>query len=496
MTTTRHPTDQHAAGSTTRAGIALAVIVTCQLMVVLDNTVVNIAIAQIRSDLDFSPAGLSWVINAYTLTFGGLMLLGGRAGDIFGRRRMLIAGLAVFSVASLVGGLAISPAMLVAARAVQGAGAAMAAPSTLALIAATFEEGRPRNKALAIFSGVSAGAGSLGLILGGVLTSGASWRWVLFINVPIGLAVMVLAPRFVPEPPRREGRLDLTGGLLSTAGLASLIYGFILIGEGAASAAAVAGLFAAAVVLLAVFFVVEARSSSPLMPLHLVLHRTRGLVYLVMLSVSAVVFGMFFFISQYAQNDLHYSALRTGLAFLPLTIAIFGFSRIMPPGPGQDRAAPAAADRDGPHRHQPGLAVADLARRRLRGRAARALPAVRDRGRAVLRADERHHLAGGRSRRHRLSLRDVPGDAADRRGGGPRGAGEHRHERRAVRRAGRRRGVRRPGFRPGRGGHGWGTWGFSGTWGSSGFSGFRPGQAFLRSEFTIGSLICKCFVNG
>jgi EmrB/QacA subfamily drug resistance transporter len=330
MTTTRHPTDQHAAGSTTRAGIALAVIVTCQLMVVLDNTVVNIAIAQIRSDLDFSPAGLSWVINAYTLTFGGLMLLGGRAGDIFGRRRMLIAGLAVFSVASLVGGLAISPAMLVAARAVQGAGAAMAAPSTLALIAATFEEGRPRNKALAIFSGVSAGAGSLGLILGGVLTSGASWRWVLFINVPIGLAVMVLAPRFVPEPPRREGRLDLTGGLLSTAGLASLIYGFILIGEGAASAAAVAGLFAAAVVLLAVFFVVEARSSSPLMPLHLVLHRTRGLVYLVMLSVSAVVFGMFFFISQYAQNDLHYSALRTGLAFLPLTIAIFGFSRIMP----------------------------------------------------------------------------------------------------------------------------------------------------------------------
>jgi EmrB/QacA subfamily drug resistance transporter len=320
---------RHVPQSSVRAGIALAVIVACQLIVVLDSTVVNIALTKIHSSLQFSTVGLSWVINAYTLTFGGLMLLGGRAGDIFGRRRMLVGGLAVFSVASLVGGLSTSSGMLVIARAIQGVGAAMAAPSTLALIAATFKEGLARNKALAIFAGVSAGAGSLGLILGGVLTSGVSWRWVLFINVPIGLAVVVLAPRFVTEPPRRAGRLDLRGALLSTVGLASLIYGFIRIGGGGSSVGEIAGLFLAAVVLLGLFIVVEVRSSTPLLPLPLILDRRRGLIYLVLLCISAAVFGMFYFVSQYAQEGLHYSALTTGLAFLPLTITIFGLSRIM-----------------------------------------------------------------------------------------------------------------------------------------------------------------------
>jgi EmrB/QacA subfamily drug resistance transporter len=324
-----HAPLRRAPQSNLRAGVALAVIVACQLIVVLDSTVVNIALTQIHSSLHFSTAGLSWVINAYTLTFGGLMLLGGRAGDIFGRRRMLTIGLAVFSVASLVGGLSTSAAMLVIARAIQGVGAAMAAPSTLALIAATFKEGLARNKALAVFAGVSAGAGSLGLILGGVLTSGVSWRWVLFINVPIGLAVVVLAPRFVVEPPRRSGRLDLPGALVSTAGLAALIYGFIRIGAGGSSVAEIAGLFLAAVVLLGLFIAVEVRSSTPLLPLTLILDRRRGLIYLVLLCISAAVFGMFYFVSQYAQEGLHYSALTTGLAFLPLTITIFGLSRIM-----------------------------------------------------------------------------------------------------------------------------------------------------------------------
>jgi EmrB/QacA subfamily drug resistance transporter len=326
---TAQPPARQASQSSLRAGIALAVIVACQLIVVLDSTVVNIALTKIHSSLHFSTSDLSWVINAYTLTFGGLMLLGGRAGDIFGRRRMLIAGLAVFSVASLVGGLSTSSGMLVIARAVQGVGAAMAAPSTLALIAVTFKEGLARNKALAIFAGVSAGAGSLGLILGGVLTSGVSWRWVLFINVPIGLAVVVLAPRFVTEPPRRTGRLDLPGALLSTAGLASLIYGFILIGGGGSSIGEITGLFLAAVVLLGLFIAVEVRSSTPLLPLALILDRNRGPIYLVLLCISAAVFGMFYFVSQYAQEGLHYSALTTGLAFLPLTITIFGLSRIM-----------------------------------------------------------------------------------------------------------------------------------------------------------------------
>ncbi|HEY1570426.1 MAG TPA: MFS transporter [Pseudonocardiaceae bacterium] len=329
MSATVHEPGRDATTSTRRTGIALAVIVTCQLMVVLDSTVVNIAISQIHASLHFSTAGLSWVIDAYSLTFGGLLLLGGRAGDTFGRRRMLIVGLVVFTVASLAGGLATSSAMLVIARAAQGVGAAMAAPSTLALIAATFAEGRARNKALAIFSAVSAGAGSLGLILGGSLTE-LSWRWVLFINVPIGLAIIVSAPRYITELPRRNGRLDLPGALLSTVGLASLIYGFIRIGQGGAGIGLVTGLFVAAAVLLGAFLVVEARSRSPLMPLHLIADRTRGLIYLVMLAISGAVFGMFFFISQYAQNSLHYSALRTGLAFLPLTVAVFALSRVMP----------------------------------------------------------------------------------------------------------------------------------------------------------------------
>jgi MFS family permease len=280
---------QNVPQSSARAGIALALIVACQLIVVLDSTVVNIALTQIHSSLHFSTAGLSWVINAYTLTFGGLMLLGGRAGDIFGRRRMLVAGLAVFSVASLVGGLSTSAGMLVIARAVQGVGAAMAAPSTLALIAATFKEGLARNKALAIFAGVSAGAGSLGLILGGVLTSGVSWRWVLFINVPIGLAVVVLAPRFVTEPPRRTGRLDLPGALLSTAGLACLIYGFIRIGAGGSGIDEIAGLFIAAVLLLGLFVAVEVRSSTPLLPLPLILDRRRALIFGLSRVMSRVI---------------------------------------------------------------------------------------------------------------------------------------------------------------------------------------------------------------
>ena len=330
MNTTDQASGTPAERGNLRAGVAIAIIVTCQLMVVLDATVVNIALPQIRVALHFSHAGLSWVIDAYTLTFGGLMLLGGRAGDIFGRRRMMVLGLIVFSAASLVGGFSVSAAMLVASRAVQGVGAAMAAPSTLALIAATFGEGQARNRALSIFSGVSAGAGSLGLILGGLLVSGASWRWVLFINVPIGVAAVLLAPRFVPEPPRHEGRLDLPGGLLSTAGLALLIYCFIWIAGGGSNAGVMAGLFVGAAALLTLFVVVEVRRATPLVPLGLVLDRTRGLVYLALLCISAAVFAMLFFISQFMQNAMHYSALRTGLAFLPLTTAVFIFSRVMP----------------------------------------------------------------------------------------------------------------------------------------------------------------------
>src|ERR1700735_1317945 len=200
-------------------------------MVVLDATVVNIALVPIQRSRHFPSAGLSWVIDAYSLAFGGLLLLGGRAGDVFGRRRMLMIGLTIFTAASFFGGIATTATWLLVTRAIQGVGAAMAAPSTLSLISATFEEGAARNRALGIFIAVSAGGGSLGLVLGGALTSWASWRWVLFINVPIGIAIILLATRFVPEPPRNGGRLELAGAALVTGGLGTLIYGFIRLAE-------------------------------------------------------------------------------------------------------------------------------------------------------------------------------------------------------------------------------------------------------------------------
>ena len=307
----------------------MAVIVTCQLMFVLDATVVNIALVPIQHSLHFSPAGLSWVIDAYSLAFGGLLLLGGRAGDVFGRRRMLMIGLVVFTAASLLGGLATTATWLLVTRAVQGIGAALAAPSTLSLISATFEEGPARNKALGIFTAVSAGGGSLGLVLGGALTSWVSWRWVLFINVPIGIAIIALAPRFVPEPPRNGGRLDITGAALVTGGLAGVIYAFIRLAEGGGTSVAT-GSFVAGALLLTAFVLVERQRAEPLMPIRLLTDRLRGPAYLSILLVPAVMFGVFFFVSQYLENDLHFSAIQSGLGFLPMTGLIFASSRITP----------------------------------------------------------------------------------------------------------------------------------------------------------------------
>ncbi len=309
--------------------IALAIIVTCQLMVVLDATVVNIALVPIQQSLHFSPAGLSWVIDAYSLAFGGLLLLGGRMGDVYGRRKMLVIGLTVFTGASLLAGLSTSATMLLLTRGVQGVGAALAAPSTLSLISATFEEGPARNKALGIFTAVSAGGGSLGLILGGALTSWVSWRWVMFINVPIGIAIIALAPRFVPEPPRNGGTLDVTGAALVTGGLASLIYGFIRIAEHSGPSVTLAS-FLLSLVLLISFVRVERRRKQPLLPMHIVTDRLRGPAYFAMLLVPAVMYGVFFFVSQYLEGALHFSAIKAGLAFLPLTGLIFTSSRITP----------------------------------------------------------------------------------------------------------------------------------------------------------------------
>ncbi|MFF0749696.1 MFS transporter [Streptomyces sp. NPDC004267] len=305
-----------------RPGIALAVIAACQLMVILDATIVNIALPHIQDALSFSTTGLSWVLSAYTLTFGGLLLLGGRAGDILGRRRVFLTGVLVFTLASLLGGLAQESWQLLAARAVQGAGGAIASPTALALITTTFPEGPRRNRAFGVFAAVSASGGAIGLLAGGLLTGWLDWRWVLFVNVPIGLAIAFLTPRFLDESARHPGRFDLAGALTSTVGMSALVYGFIRASEKSWTDAAAVGAFVAAVVLLAAFAAVESRAREPITPLRMFADRNRWGTYVFMLSLAAAMLGMFFFMVLFAQNVLGFSPMAAGLAFLPATAAI------------------------------------------------------------------------------------------------------------------------------------------------------------------------------
>jgi EmrB/QacA subfamily drug resistance transporter len=311
-------------------GVSLAVIVACQLMVVLDATVVFVALPKIQHSLHFSSTGLSWVSNIYSLAFGGLLLLGGRAGDILGRRRVFVTGIAIFTLASLVGGFAGSAAWLLTARAIQGAGAALAAPSALALIATNFAEGTERNRALSIFSAASSTGASIGLILGGVLTDWVSWRWVLFVNVPVGAVVLLLAPRVLTETERHRGRLDVAGAITSVTGMGALVYGFIRAADAGWGDTVTMAAFVAGVLLLAAFLAVEARAEQPVVPLRLFADGARAGAYLNMLLLAAAMFGMFFFLVQFLQNFLGFSPLKAGLAFLPMTGLMFGIARVAP----------------------------------------------------------------------------------------------------------------------------------------------------------------------
>jgi EmrB/QacA subfamily drug resistance transporter len=317
-------------GGADRRGIALALVLCAQLMIILDMTVVNIALPHIASGLGFSESGLSWVLNAYTLTFGGLLLLGGRAGDILGRRRVFIAGISLFTAASLAGGLAASAAWLLAARAAQGVGGALASPAVLALIAASFTEGRERTRALSIYTGVAMGGGSLGLVLGGLITQWASWRWVLFINVPIGIAVVACAPLLLPESERQPGRFDVAGALTSTVGMTALVYGFIRAGSSGWHDRQALVAFLAAVILLTAFVTNESRARQPITPLRLFADRGRTGSYIARLLIVAGMFGMFFFLTLFVQKILGFSPLRAGVSFLPMTVALFGVSRLSP----------------------------------------------------------------------------------------------------------------------------------------------------------------------
>ena len=326
--TSSEPTEETAAGL--HLGWALVLISVAQLMVVLDGTIVNIALPYIQSDLDIAQSNLTWVVTGYALAFGSLLLLGGRLGDLYGRRKIFMIGLAVFAVASGLGGLAQNTEMLLAARGLQGLGAALASPAALALIATTFPAGPARNRAFAIYAAMSGVGAAVGLLLGGWLTGLNAvggfdidgWRLTLLINLPIGLAAAFLAPRYLRESEVRDHALDLPGAVLGTLGLLGLVYGFSRAGsDGWTDQWTLASLIAGAVV-LTVFVFVESRTEDPLLPFRVFMHRTRAASYAAMFLAPAAMFSMFFFLSQYIQNVMGYSPIKTGVAFLPFCVAL------------------------------------------------------------------------------------------------------------------------------------------------------------------------------
>ncbi len=324
-------------GSTTEAsastpvahlGWALVLISVAQLMVVLDGTIVNIALPYIQADLGFSQGNLPWVVTGYALAFGGLLLLGGRLGDLYGRRRVFAIGLTIFGVASLLGGLATSPALLLSARGLQGLGAALASPAALALITTTFPAGPQRNRAFAVYAAMSGAGAAVGLILGGWLTGLSldvlgvtvdGWRLTLLINTPIGLTAAALAPRILAESERHTGQLDVPGAITGTTGLLGLVYGL--------SRAATDGwgdtwtlvTLLGGIAVLVLFGVIESRTERPLLPFRVFLHRTRAASFVAMMLLPAAMFAMFFYLSQYIQNVMGYTPLNAGFAFLPFS---------------------------------------------------------------------------------------------------------------------------------------------------------------------------------
>src|SRR3954463_13119870 len=309
----------------------LAVVAVAQFMVILDATIVNVALPTIKVDVGFSEQSLSWVLNAYTLMFGGFLLLGGRLADRLGRRRLFVAGIAVFSGASLLCGVSQSEGMLLVARGLQGLGGAMVSPAALSIILTTFAEGSGRNRALAVWGAIAGVGGAIGLLLGGVIVEVLTWRWVFFINVPIGAVVLALTPRIVPESRSEaasEGGYDAGGAVAITLGTIALVFTLIKADSwGWTSGRALVGLAVAAVLIVA-FVAIERRHRDPLVPLRIFSNRSLAASDATMLVVAAALFGMFFFCTLYLQQVLGYSALRTGLAYLPFSVTLIGASAL------------------------------------------------------------------------------------------------------------------------------------------------------------------------
>ena len=307
-----------------RRWLALGLLCMAQFVVVLDASIVNVALPSIGEALEFSQENLSWVVNAYVLTFGGFLLLGGRLADLLGRRRVFMFGLVLFALASLVGGFAESEGMLIGARAVQGLGAAILSPSALSIVTTTFTDGAERNKALGVWGAVAGSGGAAGVLLGGVLTDGLGWEWVLWVNVPIGIAAAAIAPTLLAET-RAEGSrraFDIAGALSVTAGLSVMVYALVDATDAGWGSTQTIGLLALAAVLLAAFVAIELRSPQPLVPFRIFRIRTLTGANVVGILIGASLFSMFFFISLYMQQVLGYSAIHAGLSYLPLALMI------------------------------------------------------------------------------------------------------------------------------------------------------------------------------
>jgi EmrB/QacA subfamily drug resistance transporter len=311
-------------------GAILAIILLSYFMILLDNSVIFTALPSLEADLDLSAGELSWVQDAYTLVFGGLLLLGARAGDLLGRRGVFVAGLIVFSIASLLVGLADSAGWIITARALQGIGAAIVAPSSLSLITSTFPAGRERARAVALY-GATAGIGaSLGMVVGGAFAELLSWRAGFFINVPIGLAMILLAPRFLPETVRVTGRFDLLGAITSTLGVGAIVFAIINVAEAGWGSLVTLGSLGAGVLLLIGFVINESRVPQPIMPLRLFRSRVRVGGYVGRMLYMGAMIGFFFFTTQYLQEVLGFSPLQAGLGFLPMTIVNFAVAMLIP----------------------------------------------------------------------------------------------------------------------------------------------------------------------